>query len=145
MKCLKFTLEPDTLPIYIHVIFSDSFEEKIKFFREKTGEPKLEKEDRHSGNASFSIYQNHCLFEFDLKDRSISQWVGLIAHEAVHASWFIEKELGDMFDYNIQEPQCYLVQYLTQRITCEWLEHLKLTWAKDKKANQVTRMKETWR
>jgi hypothetical protein len=73
---------------------------------------------RDTAHASFSIVDNHCLFEFipDL-ERSPSQFAGLVAHEAVHATWYIERYLGDMFNTDIQEPQAYLVQYLTQNIT----------------------------
>lgn len=39
-----------------------------------------------------------------------------IAHESCHASWKTEQLVGDIFDSDIQEPQCYLIGWLTEEI-----------------------------
>lgn len=55
----------------------------------------------------------------EMGDHSLISTMALIAHEAVHAMQFMEKDLypGGRFD---DETQAYLVQYITQRC-CECL------------------------
>lgn len=125
--CHQFSLYPDVYPIEVHVSFCSDEEKTKKFFRKMTKEPNLEiTNSTDFANARFSMYDKYCLFEFypDL-ERSPSQLAGLVSHEAVHATWYIERWLGDIFDNNIQEPQCYLVQYLTQNILFEIWNYLK--------------------
>ncbi len=124
MKSLNFTLEPDVYPVFIDVIFTNDYEERDEFFKKVTGQKDLQ--TRPPSNGSLHVYENHFLLHFEIKDYSLSQYAGLIAHEATHTSWYIERELGDMFDNNIQEPQCYLIQYLTQNILFKWMEHLEI-------------------
>lgn len=111
----KFSLYPNIYPINYHVIINGGQKETQSFFRKVTNDKTLEWEPLKT-DARFTLINGHCLFEFRFKGHSQSQIAGLVAHEAVHASWYIEQEIGDLFNSDIQEPQCYLVQYLVQNI-----------------------------
>jgi hypothetical protein len=114
----QFSFYCEVYPVDIHVCYSNNQDKIEKYFKYKTTEPKLERYGNMEVSARTSRYKNHILIEIKPEAaRHANQFAGLIAHEAVHATWMIEKELGDLFDANIQEPQCYLVQYITQYIT----------------------------
>ena len=125
---LEFSLYPKIYPISIHVVYSDDEGRIEKFFRKVTGEKDLVRQPCDvtvRPDALVSSYQDHILMEFRPdKNRSGSVFAGLVAHEAVHASWRLERIVGDCFDMNIQEPQCYFVQYLVGEITDRVWEYL---------------------
>ena len=115
---LQFSFYLDIYPIDIHVCYSNDQEKIEKYFQKKTNEPKLERLGNLESTARTSRYKDHILIEIKPEaGRSPHQLAALVAHEAVHATWMIEKSLGDMFNQDIQEPQCYLVQFITQKIT----------------------------
>lgn len=115
---LAFSFYLDVYPIDIHVCYSEDKNKTEKYFQKKTGEPKLERYGNLESSARTSAYKYHILIEIKPEAaRSPNQLASIVAHEAVHTSWMIEKQIGDLFDSNIQEPQCYLVQYITQEIT----------------------------
>ena len=115
---LQFSFYLDVYPIDVHVCYSNNQEKIEKYFRKQTGEPKLERYGNLESSARTSRYGYHILIEIKPETaKEPHQLAAMVAHEAVHATWMIEKALGDLFDSDIQEPQCYLVQYITQRIT----------------------------
>ena len=125
---LEFSLYPKIYPISIHVVYSDDESRIDKFFKKATGCKDLERlacDVVVKSDALVSLHKSHILMEFRPdKNRNGSVFAGLVAHEAVHASWRLERIVGDCFDMNIQEPQCYFVQYLVGEITDRVWEYL---------------------
>lgn len=116
LKPLCFTLAPDTLPIYVHVAYSD-WDTAIKYYRRKTGCKDLTVDDLES-DASCSAWDNHILLWFRPNHgRAANQFAALVSHECIHAAFKMANRLGTMFDPGVQEPMCYFVQYLVQNIT----------------------------
>lgn len=114
----QFSFYLELYPIDIHVCYSNNQDKIEKYFKKKTNESKLERYGNMEVSARTSRYKDHILIEIKPEAaRHANQFAALIAHESVHASWMIEKQLGDLFDSNIQEPQCYIVQFITQYIT----------------------------
>lgn len=64
-------------------------------------------------------------------DKSIVVWmtdrgeyrasrISMLAHEAIHVSWYVHQMIGGLFSQEIQEPQCYMVQRMLQ----DWMGFL---------------------
>jgi len=73
------------------------------------------KEEHYTGRCWYkfvpdSIYPFQCIIH--TKDNKIS----LIAHEAVHASSFILCDMGVVADFNNDELQAYIVQYICREV-----------------------------
>jgi|DEB0MinimDraft_3_1074331.scaffolds.fasta_scaffold00025_31 hypothetical protein len=126
---LGFSLLPEIYPVSIHVVYSDDEERIGKFFSKAVGEDELVRQPCDitvRPDALVSSYGEHILMEFRPDEkRGGAALAALVAHEAVHASWRLERIVGDCFDMNIQEPQCYFVQYLVGEITNRIWEHLE--------------------
>jgi hypothetical protein len=114
---LFFSFGPNIYPIDCHVAFTDDNQKALKYFQKATKTPALEVIPRINSAARVSVFKSHILFEFQhAKGHSKESWAALVAHEACHATWFAEQIIGDLFDCNITEPQCYLIQFITQEI-----------------------------
>lgn len=123
---LEFSFYLNIYPIDIHVCYSDNHDRTEEYFRKKTGEPKLERLGSLESSARTSRYKYDILIEIESDAaRHPHHFAAIVAHEAVHATWLIEKALGNLFDSDIQEPQAYLVQFITQYITNKVWNHIR--------------------
>jgi hypothetical protein len=110
----------DCFPGRVHIAMNEDQAERLKFFKKASGiDDLILPEINEWSHATFTPYKGQYFFQFPQLPRgelSLSQWAGLIAHEATHYTWYLEQDIGDLFDFNIQEPQCYLIQVITQDI-----------------------------
>lgn len=121
-------------PIHICVAYSSDKDKRLEYFRKILKEPEFYFTESHESSASIAVFKKYLLFEFEPDpERSAEQLAGLVAHEACHATYFIQEKIGNIFNNDIQEPQCYFIQYLTQLILERIWEHLHGSRKKEKR------------
>lgn len=122
---LEFSLYPNLFPIEVHVCYSADDTRCFDYFKKMAKESKLQI-DAKKGDASTWRYRKHIFIEIHSDmGREPSLLAAMVAHEAVHASWFAEQIVGNMFNEDAQETQCYFVQYLTEQITRNIWNHIR--------------------
>ena len=62
---------------------------------------------------------NACAFMLDSNigiflpnDLDKTECANTLVHECVHASWYLQEQIGNIFNTDAQETQCYIVQRL---------------------------------
>lgn len=102
---MKFKIQLIPYPRYLTVVY-DTYENGYKFFKTKgiiLGD---------NINASAIMYNtNYYIF---LKKDSFTQ--PILAHELIHISWFLNKDVGVDYSYACDEHQAYFVSHYMQVI-----------------------------